>query len=93
MDSNNTSTAAGGTNGANTHQPNLLGQEMKRPQGHQGREQHKRNKLYVYFILRIHKDLIMNKNVDPLTLRNLSRLDEICKSIVREFYVRQGLLP
>lgn len=44
-------------------------------------------------MLRIHNDLIAPSDSEPLTLRSQSRLDEICKCIVRESYVRYGLLP
>jgi len=64
--------------------PRVVSQPMK---------EHKRNKLYIYFVLRIHNELIWPKNADPLTLRSQSRLDEICKTIVRENYINQNLLP
>ena len=57
------------------------------------KDQHKRNKLYIYFVLRIHNELIAPSSSEPLTLRSQSRLDEVCKCIIRENYVRAGLLP
>ena len=44
-------------------------------------------------MLRIHSELIKPKNSDPLTVRSFTRLDEICKAIVREHFVAQQLLP
>ena len=38
-------------------------------------------------------DLITPTNTDPLTLRCHSRLDQICISIIRENFVREGLIP
>jgi len=56
-------------------------------------KEHKRSKMWVYFVLRVHKSLIMPRNTDQLTIRSYTRLDEVCKSIMREFYVARGLLP
>ena len=63
------------------------------PRVSQQPKEYKRNKLYIYFVLRIHNELIGPRNADPLTLRSQSRLDEICKTIVRENYIKHNLLP
>ena len=44
-------------------------------------------------MVRIHKSELRIQNEDKLSLRHFSRLDEICKCILRENFMRKELMP
>ena len=52
-----------------------------------------RGKQYIQFVVRMHKSELRIDNEDSLSLRSFHRLEEICKCILRENFMRKELMP